>query len=42
MASIMCEADSILTKTRALLAPAKPVLHIFDRLDPLAELAAKK
>jgi hypothetical protein len=27
-------------QTRAALAPAKPVLRILDRIDPLAELAA--
>ncbi|MGH6856717.1 MAG: hypothetical protein ACRECP_03490 [Methylocella sp.] len=41
-ASIMGEAVSILSRTRALLAPAKPVLRILDRLDPLAKLAAMR
>ncbi|MGH6812933.1 MAG: hypothetical protein ACREDM_11540 [Methylocella sp.] len=41
-ASIMGEADSILSRTRALLAPAKPVLCILDRLDPLAKLAGMR
>ncbi len=40
--SIMGEADSILSRTRAFLAPAKPVLRILDRVDPLAKLAAKR
>jgi len=39
-ATIIGEADSIQSRTRALLAPAKPVLRILDRLDPLATLAA--
>jgi hypothetical protein len=36
------EAGAILSRTRALLAPAKPVLRILDRIDPLATLAAKR
>jgi len=36
----MGEAEPILSRTRALLAPAQPVLRILDRLDPLATLAA--
>src|ERR1700730_2751590 len=31
---IIGEADSILSRTRAALAPAKPVLRILDRVDP--------
>jgi hypothetical protein len=38
--SFLGETDSTLSRTRALLAPAKPVLRILDRLDPLATLAA--
>jgi hypothetical protein len=41
-AGIIGEAESILSRTRAALAPAKPVLRILDRIDPLAKLAAKK
>jgi hypothetical protein len=41
-ASIIGEAESILSRTRAALAPAKPVLRILDRIDPLAKLAAKR
>jgi hypothetical protein len=40
VADIIGEAESILSRTRALLAPAKPVLRILDRVDPLAKLAA--
>jgi hypothetical protein len=40
-AGIIGEAASILSRTRALLAPAKPVLRILDRFEPLAKLAAK-
>jgi hypothetical protein len=40
MASIIGEAGSIQSRTRASLAPAKPVLRILDRVDPLAKLAA--
>jgi hypothetical protein len=39
-AGIIGEADSILSRTRAKLAPAKPVLRILDKRDPLATLAA--
>jgi hypothetical protein len=39
-ATILGEADSILSRTRASLAPAQPVLRILDRIDPLATLAA--
>jgi hypothetical protein len=38
--TIIGEANSILSRTRASLAPAQPVLRILDRLDPLATLAA--
>jgi len=41
-ASIIGEAGSILSRTRAALAPAKPVLGILDRIDPLAKLAAMR
>jgi hypothetical protein len=41
-ASIIGEAESILSRTRAALAPAKPVLRILDRIDPLAKLAAMR
>lgn len=34
------EADTPLSRTRAKLAPAKAVLRILDRVDPLAKLAA--
>ena len=37
--SIIGEAESILSRTRVALAPAKPVLSILDRIDPLANLA---
>jgi hypothetical protein len=39
-AGIIGEAGSVLSRTRALLAPEKPVLRIFDKADPLAKLAA--
>ena len=42
VASIIGEAEAILSRTRAALAPAKPVLRILDRIDPLAKLAAKR
>jgi hypothetical protein len=35
-ASMIGEAESILSRTRAALAPAKPVLRILDRIAPLA------
>jgi hypothetical protein len=41
-AGIIGEAESILSRTRAALAPAKPVLRILDRIDPLAKLAAMR
>jgi hypothetical protein len=41
-ADIIGEADSLVSRTRALLAPAKPVLRILDNNDPLAKLAAKR
>jgi hypothetical protein len=41
-AGIMGEAGSILSRTRALLASAKPALRILDRIDPLAKLAAMR
>jgi hypothetical protein len=34
-ATIIGEAGSILSRTRALLAPAEPVLRILDRIDPV-------
>jgi len=36
------EADSPLSRTRAKLAPALPVLCILDNNDPLATFAAKR
>ncbi|MGH6841031.1 MAG: hypothetical protein ACREDV_02915 [Methylocella sp.] len=41
-AAIIGETGSLLSRTRALLAPAQPVLRILDNNDPLAKLAAKK
>jgi hypothetical protein len=41
-AGIIGEADSILSRMRASLAPAKPALRVLDRIDPLATLAAKR
>jgi hypothetical protein len=41
-ADIIGEADLLLSRTRALLAPAQPVLGILDNSDPLAKLAAKR
>ncbi len=41
-AGIIGEADSMLSRTRALLAPAQPVICILDNSDPLAKLAAKR
>jgi len=41
-ADIIGEADSLLSRTRALLAPAQPVLRILDNSDPLATVAAQK
>jgi hypothetical protein len=38
-ATIVGETGSNLSRTRASLAPAKPVLRILDRIDPLAKLA---
>jgi len=40
-AGIIGEADSALSRTRALLAPALPELCILDNGDPLATLAVK-
>jgi hypothetical protein len=42
MAGIFGEAEPVLSRTRALLAPAKPVLCILDKAGPLAKLAAKR
>jgi hypothetical protein len=42
MADIIGEADSLLSRTRAALAPAQPVLRVLDDSDPLAKLAAKR
>jgi hypothetical protein len=42
MADIIGEADSLLSRTRASLAAAQPVLRILDNSDPLATLAAKR
>jgi hypothetical protein len=39
---IIGEAVSLLSRTRASLAPAQPVLRILDNGDPLAKLAAKR
>jgi hypothetical protein len=36
-AGIIGEADSMLSRTRASLAPAQPVLCILDNIDPLAK-----
>ena len=41
-ASIIGETESILSRTRAALARAKPVLRILDRIDPLAKFAVMK
>ena len=41
-ASMIGETASILSRTRAWLAPAKPVLRILDRVEPLAKLAAMR
>jgi hypothetical protein len=41
-ASIIGETASALSRTRASLAPAKPVLCILDRAEPLAKLAAMR
>ena len=41
-ASIIGAAESIRSRTRAALAPAKPVLRILDRIDPLAKFAAMR
>ncbi len=41
-AAIIDEVDSMLSRTRALLAPAQPVLRILVNIDPLAKLAAKR
>jgi hypothetical protein len=41
-AEMIGEADSVLSSTRASLAPAQPVLRILDQIDPLAKLAAKR
>jgi hypothetical protein len=41
-AGMIDEADSMLSRTRASLAPAQPVLCILDNIDPLAKLAAKR
>jgi hypothetical protein len=42
MTNIIGEAALILSRTRASLAPVKPVLRILDRLKPLAKRAAKR
>jgi hypothetical protein len=36
------EADSMLARTRAALAPAQPVLRILDNIDPLAKLGPRR
>ena len=41
-AGMIGEVDSMLSRTRASLAPAQPVLCILDNIDPLAKLAAKR
>ncbi len=41
-ANIIGEAGSTLSRTRASRAPAKPVVRILDRADPLAKLAAMR
>ena len=40
-ADIIGEADSILSTTRASLAPAQPVLRMLDKIDPLARVARR-
>jgi hypothetical protein len=42
MTSIIGETDSILSRTRAALAPSQTVLRILDRIEPLATLAVMK
>jgi hypothetical protein len=42
MATIIGETGLILSRTRALLAPVKPMLRILDRIKPLAKRAAKR
>jgi len=37
---IIGEAEQLLSRTRAKLAPAQPMLRILDNSDPLAKLAA--
>ena len=39
---IIGEAEQLLSRTRAKLAPALPVLCILDNNDPLATFAAKR
>jgi hypothetical protein len=41
-AGIIGEAAALQSRTRALLASAKPVLRILDRSEPLATLVAKR
>jgi hypothetical protein len=41
-ASVIGDSESTLSRMRALLALAKPVLRILDRVDPLAKLAAMR
>jgi hypothetical protein len=41
-AGIIGEVNSMLSRTRASLAPAQPVPRILDNIDPLAKLAAKR
>jgi len=41
-ADIIGEAEWSLSRTRALLAPARPVLSILDSDNPLAKLAANR
>ncbi len=41
-AGMIGEADSMLSRTRASLAPAQPVLCILDNIESLAKLAAER
>jgi hypothetical protein len=41
-AGIIGEVDSMLSRARASLTPAQPVLCILDSIDPLAKLAADR
>ena len=41
-AGMIARRTPMLSRTRASLAPAQPVLCILDNIDPLAKLAAKR